>query len=438
MSTETSAAEFTWTPPIYDLKKPPSVARHLNLVPDAQSPENFPRIAKWSPDGSVLLAQCENASYQFFSTQQPLTMQTEATASGRALSQPAPIVDFAWYPSATPNDPASFCFVSSVRERPVQLLDASDGRLRASYKIVDHRERQIAPHSLSFNLTADKLYCGFEDAVEVFDITRPGEGTRLPTTPSKKSKDGLKGIVSALSFSPSYGADNFYAAGTLTPSDSNIAIFSELQGSEPVMFIGGGPRAAVTQLRFNPVQPHILYASFRRNGVIYGWDLRSNVEEPLSVLSCTATPKTNQKMWFDVDLGGQCLAVGDQDGGVTVFDLVAGNRGESQAATQFQQRQDMVDEVSPKLEFKAHGDSVGSVGFHPIESALFTASGSRHFISGESMNYSSEDEVSEDESSLLSFITRPRKKPSPISLDSSIKIWDLKAEQAAPEVMQVN
>jgi len=29
-------------------------------------------------------------------------------------------------------------------------------QLRASYPIVDHRERQIAPHSLSFNLTADR------------------------------------------------------------------------------------------------------------------------------------------------------------------------------------------------------------------------------------------------------------------------------------------
>ena len=77
---------------------------------------------------------------------------------------------------------------------------------------MDHRERQIAPHSLAFNLTAQKLvvilylfqectkcpyrlYCGFEDAIEVFDLSRPGEGTRLHTTPSKKSKDGLKGQI---------------------------------------------------------------------------------------------------------------------------------------------------------------------------------------------------------------------------------------------------
>ena len=156
--------------------------------------------------------------------------------SARSFCQPAPILDFIWYPMATPLDPASFCIVASVRECPVKLLDASDGRvrfltiycpwfdrynivqLRASYRIVDHRERQIAPHSLVFNLTAQKLvlreylyvsfliifyprlYCGFEDAIELFDLSRPGEGTRLHTTPSKKSKDGLKGRLFRLIF----------------------------------------------------------------------------------------------------------------------------------------------------------------------------------------------------------------------------------------------
>lgn len=80
---------------------------------------------------------------------------------------------------------------------------------------MDHRERQVAPHSMAFNCTATQLktfyfnpycyfdvnfyylfslYCGYEDAIEVFDFQRPGEGTKIPTTPSKKSKEGMKGI----------------------------------------------------------------------------------------------------------------------------------------------------------------------------------------------------------------------------------------------------
>jgi len=75
-----------------------------------------------------------------------------------------------------------------------------------------NRERQVAPHSLAFNPTADKyvfsttfpldseriyrytrLYCGFDSAIEIFDVNRPGEGTRLLTSPNKKSRDGMKG-----------------------------------------------------------------------------------------------------------------------------------------------------------------------------------------------------------------------------------------------------
>ncbi len=116
-----------------------------------------------------------------------------------------------------------------------------------------------------------RLYCGYEDAIEAFDISRPGEGTRIPTTPSRKSKDGLKGaltpscscfvsnlpfcllpgIVSALAFSPIYttSSDTFYAAGTLSSTSSNLALYSESQGDIPLMFLGGGLRSGVTQVR---------------------------------------------------------------------------------------------------------------------------------------------------------------------------------------------
>ncbi|KAG1836525.1 hypothetical protein DFJ58DRAFT_818377, partial [Suillus subalutaceus] len=95
----------------------------------------------------------------------------------RTFSQSSVVVNFAWYPGASSSNAPAYCFVASVRDCPVKLLDASDGRLRASYQIIDHRERFIAPHSLA-------LYCDIRH-------TQPGEGDRLPTTPSEKSKDGL-------------------------------------------------------------------------------------------------------------------------------------------------------------------------------------------------------------------------------------------------------
>lgn len=72
---------------------------------------------------------------------------------------------------------------------------------------------------------------------------------RLHTTPMKKSKDGLRGIVAALAFSTVYGdSDTLFAAGSLSPNKDNIALFMESQGGTPVMSMAGGPRAGVVQV----------------------------------------------------------------------------------------------------------------------------------------------------------------------------------------------
>ncbi|TFK36239.1 WD40-repeat-containing domain protein [Crucibulum laeve] len=449
----TSYAEYKWVPPQYDISKSPCIETTLGLASDPESPENFARSAKWSPDGSVLLAHCENRTFQFFDipsidqgSKGPSTLQPI-----RTFHQPAPILDFLWYPTATPRDPASFCFISSVRECPVKLLDASDGRLRASYRIVDHRERQIAPHSLAFNLTADKLYCGFEDAIEVFDVSRPGEGTRLPTTPSKKSKDGLKGIISALSFSPSYGSDGFYAAGCLSPTPSNIAIFTEAQGEVPVMFVGGGPRAGVTQIQFNPTQPHMMYAAFRRTGAVYSWDLRAAVDKPLKIyqayplsvhngLGSGQGPETNQKMRFDIDIVGQRLGIGDQKGNISLFDISTPSTGVDDPVAHLLNplnplySDGVVEEVAPSLKFNAHKDAVGSIAFHPLRPIIASVSGSRHFLPEADSDHSEDDDSDSDDDidtqELMRRkrpVTRLRIKPHPVTLDSSIKIWNCDA-----------
>jgi hypothetical protein len=70
----------------------------------------------------------------------------------------------------------------------------------------------------------------------------------------------------------------------------------------------------LVQLAFNPVKPHLLYASFRRRDKICGWDLRGNTVAPLQTFRCGdgTRPDTNQKMHFDIDLGGKLMGVGDQ------------------------------------------------------------------------------------------------------------------------------
>ncbi|KAF8623068.1 hypothetical protein AX15_006522 [Amanita polypyramis BW_CC] len=442
---------YTWTPPVYTIPHTstrPPLQSTLILPPDPENPANFMRAAKWSPDGLSALGSCENATFQLFDlpdripsyshTDTPQPIQLNAS-----LKQPSPILDFLWYPTASRHDPASYCFVASVRECPVKLLDASTGRLRASYRIVDHCERQIAPHSMAFNLSSTKLYCGFEDAIEVFDVHVPGEGTRLRTTPSKKSKDGLKGIISALAFSPSASyTDAFYAAGSLSPTPHNIVLFSESQGENPIMYIGNNnvrTYGGVTQLRFHPLKPHILYASFRSrssHGKIYAWDLRmadSGISDsPYHVFQshhegingqAVREVNHNQKMIFDIDIAGRWLAVGGQAGGVNVFDLsVEGMTtadGELQRAYTHGGTGNDPNTSYPTYHFNAHEDAVGCTTFNPCHPMLVSVGGSRHFVVDEEV----EECVEEDEQERNGTMMKLKDRLGPVVFDSSVKVW---------------
>ena len=70
-------------------------------------------------------------------------------------------------------------------------------------------------------------------------------------------------------------------------------------------------------------------------------------------------------------------------------------------------------------------DAVGSVAFHPAKPAILSASGSRHFFDS--------DSESDDESSRQSPVSNLNVKRSfwtqPVTLDSSIKVWDFNLEK---------
>ena len=59
------------------------------------------------------------------------------------LTQAAPVLDACWYPGARTSDPASYCFLASVRDTPVKLLDASDGRVSVITDVI-HCELKCA------------------------------------------------------------------------------------------------------------------------------------------------------------------------------------------------------------------------------------------------------------------------------------------------------
>jgi len=266
----------------------------------------------------------------------------------------------------------------------------------------------------------------------VFDLNCPGTGTRLATTPSKKSRDGLKGILSALAFCPVYDPSyRLFAAGSLSPSSSNssnIALFDEDTGGRSVGWVGN-IKASVTQLAFNPVKPHILYASFRRRDEIYAWDLRGDTVTPLQTFrqgdGQGQVFETNQKMKFDIDLSGNLLSVGGQNGKINVFEIGGELKESAEGSTSTHQAGAL-----PALGYHAHDDAVGSVAFHPFHPLLLAVSGSRHFdpvdVEGESGSSSSstDDEVVPRGDGQVQ-IRRHRYRPQPSFRDNSFSLWHL-------------
>ncbi|PVF91597.1 WD40 repeat-like protein [Serendipita vermifera] len=344
MSNEASSEKFRL--PEYDTSKAAQQVGHLDL-------ESCCRIAKWSSDGSTILMMNEDRRIGIYHTDyENHDSKIEHVCSFR---QGSPIYDVLWYPWATSSsNPATYCFLASLRDAPVKLLDANDGRLRASYKIVDHRERFVAPHSMTFNLTGERIYCGFLDAIEVFDLASPGEGTRLLTIPNKKSKDGLRGIISALSFCPDYSG--LFAAGTF---NSSIGLFSEETGGQVLMYLEkvAGP---IMQLQFHPAQPNLLFATCRRRDGIFIWDVRNT---SLLYHSLDMSYNSNQRLRFDIDPAGKWLAAGGGDGFVQYYDVSSLQTSE------------------PILRFRAHTDAVSTTGFHPTQPLMLTVSGSHQFMS---------------------------------------------------------
>ncbi|KAG8684360.1 hypothetical protein FRC09_015440, partial [Ceratobasidium sp. 395] len=339
----------TNTPRLHDAH--PSIQFYSKFDLPNSCPTKFGRSVQWCADGKALLVVCEDASVEVMDVGEELGITPKLS-----LKHPAPVLSTTWFPTASPLDPASYCFVVGVRDCPIRLVDASDGRLRASYRIVDHRERFIAPHCMAFNMYMNRLYCGFEDAIEVFDVHYPGaEGTRLHTVPTKKSRDGLRGIVSALGFAPDWSG--LYAAGSYS---GGIAMYTEETGAQAQGWLEG-VEGGVTQIRFNPTQPHLVHAAFRHTSTIATWDIR-NPAEPVSLYD-RGKVQTNQRLWFDVSSDGRWLVAGDESGTMTV--LNASGQGEEGAATAA-----LVD---------AHQDAIGAATFHPTKPFVLSASGSRHF-----------------------------------------------------------
>ncbi|RUS26712.1 WD40-repeat-containing domain protein, partial [Jimgerdemannia flammicorona] len=358
-----------------------------------------------SPDGTCILTNSNDNLLRIFE----LPSNVFDASAGKdkspvlAVREGESIYDCCWYPAMNSQDPASCFFLSSTRDHPVHMWDAFTGKSRCSYSVINHREMFVAPNSLTFNLDGTKIYCGLNNMIQIFDTNRPGSDSTLrPTTPTKRSKEGQKGVISCLAFNPD--RSGLYAAGSYSKS---IGLYDETN-NELCCLLTEGMVGGVTQLHFSP-DGQYLYSASRKDHKLLCWDIR-NTQKVLFHMHRTGN--TNQRLAFDVDATGRYLVTGDQDGRTSVYDL---------ARTEETTREERC-----LYTFQAHDDTTATTTFHPSYPLLASCSGQRKYTLPDESDSDTETDSDDSDDSRMREDDRGAVSPLPaMSTDNSLKIWRL-------------
>lgn len=222
--------------------------------------------------------------------------------------------------------------------------------------------------SVAFSPDGTLLCGGYESALRLFAVARPGRECTLLPTWDRGTRSGLRGIVSCLAFSP---CSSLLCAGA---TDGAAALFDIVSGA-PIALLHGGHAGGIMHARFSP-DGNYLYTGARRDDAIVCWDVRATG----GVVYALRRPgDTNQRLGFDIEPCGRHLLAGGTDGAVHVFDLATG---------------------ACAAEFKAvaagTAAAVGWVEHHPFAPLAATGSGSRTllaFAEGESEQHGLDGEL---------------------------------------------
>ncbi|KAJ2817250.1 hypothetical protein IWW50_006232, partial [Coemansia erecta] len=312
------------------------------------------RAVEWSPDGTVLAASTDDSTLQLYDLNAVVTQyaaQLPAPTELRmqtSIAHGGTLLDYAWYPYMSRHDTATCCLIESVREHPTQLRDIHTRRVRASYSAYDSKDVLMSATAVAFSRDAASIHAGYMNHIGRFDVQRPGLPVELePTSPSRRSRDGMKGIVScvapgasALACGSFGGHVGLYSAGTA------MCVWRV-----PDEYRGGG----VTDLRWAPNDVH-LWAGSRQSRFLVAWDIR-DLRGPWAVIPRAGL--TQQRMHFDFDATGKYLIAGQTDGRIEFHNVEAPD--------------------SDPVSVQAHGDLVAGISAHPYYPLLATASGQRRF-----------------------------------------------------------
>nr|CAG4643232.1 EOG090X06W9 [Ilyocryptus agilis] len=359
--------------------------------------QGFLKGCKWSPDGTCLMACAEDNVLRLFDLPADLYNSYQKSYKGCTTTEISPslrikegglIYDYCWHPHMSSWNPETCLLASSAKEGPVHLWDAYKGELAASYRAYNNVDEVEAAKSICISPDGEKLYCGFDKCVRVFDVHVPGRSCQTRPTKLKDGTPGSQtGIISCIAVNPAL--PSVYAAGsymkTIGPFrlPNYLTLFNliayrfQIAGlySEPdgaALCVLEGHRGGVTHLKFSP-DGLVLYSGGRKDREILCWDLRN----PGRVLfTVNRTVETNQRIYFDLDPSGRYLITGDTNGFVTIWDtqrvmeISAGSTSESAPAST----------TSEMIRWRVHNDCTNGVSFHPWLPLVATSSGQRHLL----------------------------------------------------------
>lgn len=387
---------------------------------------NFLKGVKWSPDGACCLTASDDNVLRVFDLPPDAQQRAQAANAGEGpasnglpsssgstgdsltsalrVEEGETIYDYAWFSRMSVSDPVSCCFASTSRAHPIHLWDACSGSLRCSYRGYNAVDEVAAAYSLAFSPDGSKIYAGYDRAILVFDVSRPGRDYVQLTTSTRAAAKAAKAAAASAGGGSDGGGDAYAATATLPGIVSCIAFPTLLASTTTQLFAAGaysgviglfdsltnqmacalhGHAGGLTHLQFSPDGNYLLSGA-RQDGDILCWDVRQMSGEVYRLPRDTR--RTNQRIYFDVEPCGRHLATGGSDGRIRVFDLATGHLvGEAAAA----------------------GDTVNGCAFHPSLPLLATASGHRRhpLFSGVAAGRavaaasSSSDDISSDDAS---------------------------------------
>ncbi|CAG7833837.1 unnamed protein product [Allacma fusca] len=288
----------------------------------------FLKGCKWAPDGSCLLTNSDDSKLRVFNFPENVShvqdwnnvssgsIQEDRTwTSALSIREGGLIYDYNWYPFASSMDPATTVFLTTTKDTPIHLWDATYGNLRATYLAYNDVDEPTAAYSVSFDASGEKIFAGYDKSIRIFNIARPGrQCIHRKLTTSLLPDLNQHGLISCFAFNPAWS--NVYACGSYRKS---IGLYME-DGS--VISVLEGHVGGVTHLAFSRDGTK-LYSGARSDSSLLCWDLR-NMSNEYKVYKRVV--KTQQRIYFELTTDDKYLISGGTDGIVRLWDTSKENQ----------------------------------------------------------------------------------------------------------------